>query len=472
MKHRTLSCAVAFALLVVSGSALAITDVENNSSIPFSFSNPGARSLGMGGAFLALADDATAAYTNPAGLTGLGLDQQLGVEFRHSAFSDEYASGGSAPADASDLSGVGYRRANSSVNNLSFLSWVLPRDNWALALYRHELVNYDNQYVTDRIDIGTAGAFVLPYAPTTDLEIINYGASFGYKVNDNLSIGAGLSWYDFEISSETARYNPAYGAVGTADGLVTSQRQNGTDHDFGFNLGVLYRGSDNFSIGMSYKSAPEFDYRATNVAGNAYLADLIGVEGVFTGQTLANKTAQFKAPDMFGIGFNWRATEQLSLSFDINHINYSNLTESMQSAFLNDPGNPLTIVTQVPVGTDPAGTPVPGIEASEAEARAVRSLQIDNQFEPRLGLEYAFPDRPLYLRGGLWHEKRHTIRFEGDPVTAGGNAIPNTVLFSTGDDEIHYALGFGWVFEKFQIDAATDQSDRGDIYSVSGVWRF
>jgi hypothetical protein len=29
--------------------------------------NPGARSLGLGGAFVALADDATAAYANPAG---------------------------------------------------------------------------------------------------------------------------------------------------------------------------------------------------------------------------------------------------------------------------------------------------------------------------------------------------------------------------------------------------------------------
>lgn len=34
----------------------------------FSFSNPGARSLGFGGAFVALADDATASFANPAGL--------------------------------------------------------------------------------------------------------------------------------------------------------------------------------------------------------------------------------------------------------------------------------------------------------------------------------------------------------------------------------------------------------------------
>lgn len=38
-------------------------------SFQFNRSLPGARSLAMGGAFVALADDATTAYSNPAGLT-------------------------------------------------------------------------------------------------------------------------------------------------------------------------------------------------------------------------------------------------------------------------------------------------------------------------------------------------------------------------------------------------------------------
>jgi hypothetical protein len=39
--------------------------------IPFDFLNPGARSLALGGAFTGLADEATAAFTNPAGLVQL-----------------------------------------------------------------------------------------------------------------------------------------------------------------------------------------------------------------------------------------------------------------------------------------------------------------------------------------------------------------------------------------------------------------
>ena len=37
----------------------------------FDFSLPGARSRGMGGAFVAIADDASSVYSNPAGLTSL-----------------------------------------------------------------------------------------------------------------------------------------------------------------------------------------------------------------------------------------------------------------------------------------------------------------------------------------------------------------------------------------------------------------
>src|SRR3954462_10209801 len=62
-----------FAAIVCSLVALPLaaqnTDIESLSGLQFNFGNPGARSLGMGGAFLGLADDASAAEANPAGLT-------------------------------------------------------------------------------------------------------------------------------------------------------------------------------------------------------------------------------------------------------------------------------------------------------------------------------------------------------------------------------------------------------------------
>ncbi|MBB5208818.1 OmpP1/FadL family transporter [Chiayiivirga flava] len=487
MSPRALPRAVALVLLAGCGSAAAITNVENNAGIPFSFSNPGARSLGMGGAFLGLADDATAAYTNPAGLTGLGLEQQVSIEGRRQEVDTPFANGGFAEfGPRGGISGVDYGSASDSVNGVSFLSWVLPREGWSIALYRHELVNYESSYRTNPTGflVDDLEFFLFPYDARTDLEIVNYGVSVGVDVNDVIALGAGLSYYDFDIASSTARFAAA--TAGNPDDLVSTQRQNGQDNDIGFNLGVMFRVSPQFNIGLAYRSAPEFDYRATNVAGAAFQRDLLGA-GVFTGQTLADKRSRFEAPDMFGLGFNWRPNDNLSINLDLNRINYSNLTNSVDTAFLNNPGDPLTLTTQIDIEFDngdgtttviPAGTELPDFVASQFQSAVARTVKADDVFEPRLGVEYFFSEMkyPVSLRAGIWNETRHTLRSKLDPGLdandASGEVRANAILFSTGHDEVHYSAGFGIAFPSFQLDFATDQSDMQDIYSVSAVWRF
>ena len=59
------TCSILLGILLSASSARA---QGAPTTFQFSFSNPGARSLGLGGAFVALAADATAAFANPAGL--------------------------------------------------------------------------------------------------------------------------------------------------------------------------------------------------------------------------------------------------------------------------------------------------------------------------------------------------------------------------------------------------------------------
>ena len=67
--------AIVLAVLAIglcwSRPASAQTDEEFFQTFPLNFSNPGARAQAMGGAFIAVADDASAAVTNPAGLANL-----------------------------------------------------------------------------------------------------------------------------------------------------------------------------------------------------------------------------------------------------------------------------------------------------------------------------------------------------------------------------------------------------------------
>src|SRR6201982_695864 len=74
--------AAAVCTLIALPPAAQNTDIESLSGLQFNFGNPGARSLGMGGAFIGLADDASAAEANPAGLTIL-RKKEFSVEARN-----------------------------------------------------------------------------------------------------------------------------------------------------------------------------------------------------------------------------------------------------------------------------------------------------------------------------------------------------------------------------------------------------
>jgi long-subunit fatty acid transport protein len=54
--------------------------------------------MGLGGAFVALADDATAAFANPAGLVQL-LQSEVSLELRRREYSTSYTEGGRAQGE-------------------------------------------------------------------------------------------------------------------------------------------------------------------------------------------------------------------------------------------------------------------------------------------------------------------------------------------------------------------------------------
>jgi long-chain fatty acid transport protein len=418
---KLLVLAVGAALLGSATSAFAITDEEGNASIQFNFSPPGARSLGMGGAFLALADDATAAFTNPAGLVQLA-SPEISLEVRQTNYDTQFVESGTFTTNPFGTDGLQYGTNRTDVRNISFLSWVIPMENWSLALYRHEYLNFETNFASLAPSSTDSDIFIRPFAAAIDVETMTNGVSGAFKIGDRLSLGISLNHYEFDIDSATLR--PAI----TGNGATLPQfstRQFGEDGAFGFNVGARFQASEQLQFGFVYRHAPEFEYdaSASTAAG-----------------TMVKKST-FDAPDLVGIGATWRPLEQ------VNHISYSDLTSGrVDSNFILDDS-----------GQRPSLDP----------------LEVDNGVEVRLGGEYTFTNfkNPFSIRAGVWHDPEHSVRFRGTPINT-FDALANAVLFSIGDDELHYAAGFGWAFENFQIDAAADFSDRVDAYSLSGVWRF
>jgi len=435
---RELTLAISAALLAASGTALAVTDIEGNATIPFNLANPGARSMGMGGAFVGLADDATAAYTNPAGLTQL-VTPEISIEGRHTEYSVPRVIGGNATLNPFDGSGITTAEADSSRTGLSFLSVVYPHDRWSFAAYRDELVNFNSNFAPQSFTVGVLLGNQYETFPEThkvDLKIIDYGFSVAYKAGDSISLGAGLSYYNFDISTFQTRFAFENAFQGVPAGTAINQQvQDGSDNDIGVNLGARFVLNEHWSAGVTYRGGPRFGYEATNTV-------LLTDSGApFVAVDLKN--VRFKVPDQFGVGLSWHPTDALIVNLDADYIQYSQLTHGMGSLFGSD-------------------------------ATTVSHLSIPNGAEVHLGGEYTFTQmaHPFSLRAGVWHDPRHSIEYKGDPGTDLG-PIALAALFHGGKgSQTHYAFGGGFAFAKFQIDAAADFSDQTDTFSLSGVYHF
>ena len=95
---------------------------------------------------------------------------------------------------------------------------------------------------------------------------------------------------------------------------------------------------------------------------------------------------------------------------------------------------------------------------------------VDDGTEIRAAAEYLFTDLPapfsaLALRGGVWYDPDHRIRYVGPFAT-------DTVLYPKGEDVVHVSGGAGVVFDKVQFDVGFDRSDLVTTFAVSAVLRF
>ena len=106
------------------------------------------------------------------------------------------------------------------------------------------------------------------HAVKSELTTININPALGFKINDQLSFGIGISaqYADAELTNAldfgtlgaplgTLPANPAF------DGFTKIQ---GDDWGFGFNLGVLYQFNEHSRIGLSYRSKVEHTLEGDN----------------------------------------------------------------------------------------------------------------------------------------------------------------------------------------------------------------
>lgn len=422
-------------------------------TIQFSFSNPGARSLGLGGAFAAIADDATAAFANPAGLTQL-TRPEVSIEGRQWRYSTPFAVGGRVSGEPTGIGldtpiRTGVSEFDST--SLSFLSFVYPGRDWTLAVSRHQSARFEaftetQGFFTDdpeddpqpRCLAGTNTCRYPDYQRRTEADVTSTALSFAYRLSDAFSLGLGLSYQEGSFRMDQDPYVPVdetlpEGFFGPNAYVPEARYGSGLFHfddtDWVFNLGLLWLPTQQWSVGGFFRQGGEFIGTGIEISGPA-------LDPPYPVGTVASADADIplKVPNVYGLGLAYRSKGGAwTGSFEWDRVLYSEILESIDKSPL--------------IGTD--------------------YVRLDDVNELRLGFEYVFLQwSPLVaVRGGAWSNPDHTIRsLEDDPL--------ERALLPGGEDDMHLAFGVGIVLKNWQVDFAADISDLVDTAALSLIYQF
>jgi len=458
------------------------------SGLPVDLLPPGARSLGLAGAFTAVADDATAAIANPAGLANLSTTE-VSVHLRNFDSDVEFFDPDAYDSGWRYLAGDMNKTYSDSGSEVSFASIVKPFDSWVISAYYLNQLGFQSDQlesgiVKDEVALDTYTNF-----NSIDASIEGYGASLAYRISSNFSIGVTVQstkmdlvssdvWISDHFNNVEFRFpNPEEAVTQLVDQWIIGSEiglgngSDSSDRDTTFNVGLLWNISQKFSVGLVYREGAEFDLQSTRfgsfeigcIDGSTLPeADCISLEATnekFGYSDTVLSPVSIKVPDTLSLGFAWRPANTLLVSLDINNIGYSDsaqvrdLTQGFLFSINDDPPH-----EDYPLSTfnDPRIT----------DRTKPWTEKIKDETTFHLGIEKVFR-RPgeflssLTLRGGAFTVEDHDGAVDIDSsdtiFTAGLGVVMG------GDDRGH---------KQFQLDLGASYGDNTRNIILSGIYRF
>lgn len=405
-------------------------------------SNPGARALALGGAFVATADDTTSVIANPAGL-GAIVRPSVQAEVRGvTVFQYDHfgATGVQTPgAISSD------RFSQDDNSTPYFVSGVYPLGDKVVlgGFYQNvtaadrtvnripangSAVNAGPCYGTKNSRGVNINVLMPVYKLTDDTSISRMGASAAFRAAPGLSIGATV-YLAQERRDQTV-------LVGDATGQVSPDIQNPngrvrvSSDEPGFLFGVQYSPADNIRLGAVWASAVVFgNENEENAAFPALRSTVL--------------------PMRVGLGMNWTFNPKWSVSIDGVWVGTKQLRDEMN---LDDPR-----LAQFQVN--------PG------------SWTQKDSFEARLGLEWSVVQTrttSLAVRLGGWMQTASNLQFDQTDATFQSTFYYDAlrVIFPKENDPnyMHVTGGLGLALQKrWQFDVGVDYELETKTTNFSGL---
>ncbi len=274
----------------------------------------GARALGMGNAFIAVADDATAASWNPGGLMQLETPE-VSMVLYDAIRTEDYTFFGHDEADGSE-------RTNEF--NLNYFSIAYPfaifGKNMIVSLNYQRLYDIDKELdfhfhtsspglsLIQEIHYKSEGG-IKALSPAYAIQITD-DLSFGFTLNFWLdALGGRNGWKDkFRSQGE--------GTLGVERMFTTFLSSNEYDNfrGFNYNLGILWNITEMITLGAVFKSEFESKMRHTLIVQSSQGFPDLGIS--ITNSSLTEETMKLNFPLSYGAGLAFRLSDELTIAFD------------------------------------------------------------------------------------------------------------------------------------------------------------
>ena len=441
---------------LLTGTALAVTTSVHGAGFALIEQSV----TGLGNAFAggaAVAEDASTIYFNPAGMSRLGESEyQLGLhivspttEFRSSGRSNV---AGAVPLRGSDGGEAG---ETGVVPNFYYVRRLNDDLSFGLG------VNAPFGLATD-YEEGWEGRY---HALRSEVLTININPALSWKVNQKLSLGAGLNVQYAEVpelsnaldyaaicTGMAASSNPTVAAsAATCAGVPTTNdgkvELDGDDWSLGFNLGMLYAFSDATRVGLSYRSKVDHELEGTAAFTNtpSGLSNL----GIFVNDGV---TADITLPETLSLSAYHQIGSRWAIMGDVTWTRWDRFKELRVKFNNNQQGDLVT------------------------------PQEWDNTFRYSLGLSYRYNDR-WTLRTGVAYDETAIPSAELRTPRIPGNdrrwlAVGASYRYS---DHLHFDVGYAHLFisdTAINNTNATNATLVGefessvDILSAQLRWRF
>ena len=282
----------------------------------------GARATGMGGAFIAVADDATAASWNPAGLVQLEKPE-FSIVYAYQNNSQKYNSTLHPELAGSENEG--------DIHSINYASIAYPFK----AFDRNMIVslNYQRLYEMEK-KLGFSYSW--PLGPSVSLnDRISYRQSgflatlspaFAIQISPELSFGTTINiWDDFHGGSN---WKSSYNSQGSGNqGKYSFNDTINANNTYTFsgvnaNLGLMYSPLSKVTIGMVYKFA--FDAGMKKVGSFTQSQTFPTLSGYdTTAKKLTNDNMTMKMPASYGIGVCYKPTDNWVFALDTYYTEWS-----------------------------------------------------------------------------------------------------------------------------------------------------